>query len=87
MTREPSEGPDPGRLRAMTEEEVREFAAFLRNGAERYWRLHADAEKDGHSHAEFFKFEAKTYEDVERGLQRLLAGRDPLTGELSRSVM
>ena len=86
MTREPFEVPVEGVLRGMTEDEVRAFAAFLRTAVERYWRLHLDAERDGHPHAEFFKYEAKTYEDVERALRWLLAGRDPLTGMLAEEL-
>lgn len=83
MTREPRYVPESIEPRDMSEAEVRAFIAFLRVRSEKYWELHLAAEKERHPCAEGFKFEAKTFEDVERGLLWLIDGRDPDTGQRS----
>ena len=63
-------------IRAMTEDEVRRFVAFLESKAAEFWAHYWAGEKSGNRHPAF-KWEAKRFEDAERALFRILDGLEP----------
>lgn len=64
----------------MTEAEVRLLLGCLQAKTEKFGAFHAAARSQHRDNALFFKYEAKTYENVHRSLLWILDGRDPMTG-------
>lgn len=65
-------------LRAMTEEEVRAFVAFLERKADEYWSL---SYAEGYPHDQTFRAKAKAFGEAKRGFLWTLDGLKPETGE------